>query len=256
MGIIAKAYLPKPPLAPLELCWISVDALVDFFIRSSIKLMPISKQKKVEILGALDAGMKDAETVVFVNFHKLPGKDLTSFRKQLRESGVTYYVAKKTLVKRALDAKKVTGTQPEFPGELALAWGTDPIAPAKGVYEFAKTHKDQVTLMGGVYLGAYMSKEEITALAAIPGREQLLGQFVGMINESIARVVRAMNERAIKMDAGTPQVEASAAIEATPVVAEAAPEAKAEVAVEAPKEDATPAVAEAMEATPEAPAAA
>lgn len=214
--------------------------------------MPISKTKKVEILSTLDAGMKDAETVVFVNFHKLPGKDLTALRKSLRESGVTYYVAKKTLVKRALDAKKVTGTQPAFPGELALAWGNDPIAPAKGVFEFAKTHKDQVSLMGGVYLGAYMSKEEITALAVIPGREQLLGQFVGMINESIARVVRAMNERASQMEAGAPKVETPVVAAAEPVAA--APEAVAEVAA-APAEAAP--VAEAVaEATPEAPAAA
>lgn len=227
------------------------------FIRSSITYMPISKTKKVEILSALDAGMKDAETVVFVNFHKLPGKDLTQLRRSLRESGVTYYVAKKTLVKRALDAKKVTGTQPAFPGELALAWGTDPIAPAKGVFEFAKTHKDQVSLMGGVYLGAYMSKEEITALAAIPGREQLLGQFVGMINESIARVVRAMNERANVMEAGAPKVEAPVVAAAAPAeaVAPEAVEAVAEVAVEAPAEVA-PVVAAVAEVTPEAPAAA
>lgn len=165
-------------------------------------VMAINKQKKTQILSTLDAGMKDAVTVVFVNFHKLPVKEITQLRKQLRESGVTYYVAKKTLVKRALDAKKVTGTQPILAGELALAWSTDPIAPAKGVFEFAKTHKDQVALMGGVYQGAYMSKDEITQLAAIPGRTALLGQFVGMLNESIARVVRVIDMHAAQSEAG------------------------------------------------------
>ncbi|HCM67670.1 MAG: 50S ribosomal protein L10 [Parcubacteria group bacterium GW2011_GWA2_47_7] len=190
-----------------------VDALVDFFIHSFRRFMAISKQKKVDILSTLDAGIKDAETVVFVNFHKLPGKDMTQLRKELRESGVTYFVAKKTLVRRVLDAKKVTGTQPAFDGELALAWSKDPIAPAKGVFEFAKTHKEQVSLMGGVYQGAYMSKEEITELASIPGREVLLGQFVGMLNESITRVVRAMSERAKQMEGGAPVVATEAAPE-------------------------------------------
>ncbi len=179
--------------------------------------MPITKQKKTTILSKLDAGFADAETIVFVNFHKLPVKELTLLRKELREAGVTYYVAKKTLVKRALDAKKVTGTQPALEGELALAWSTDPVAPAKGVFEFTKTHKDQMSLMGGVYQGAYMSKEEITQLASILGRDQLLSKFVGMLNESIARVVRVVNERAAKMDAG---VSAPAPV----AVAEAAPE--------------------------------
>ena len=74
-----------------------------------------------------------------------------------------------------------------------------------------------MSLMGGVYQGAYMSKEEITQLASILGRDQLLSKFVGMLNESIARVVRVVNERAAKMDAG---VSAPAPV----AVAEAAPE--------------------------------
>lgn len=188
--------------------------------------MPISKQKKTAILSKLDAGLQGAETVAFVNFYKLPGKDLTQLRRELREAGVTLYVAKKSLVRRALLAKNVTGTQPELKGELALAWGADPVAPAKGVFEFIKTHKDQMSLMGGVYQGAYMSKEEITQLAAILGRDQLLSKFVGMLNESIARVVRVINERAGTM--GAPVV-------ATPVAA-------AEVTPEVPA-DAVPAIA-------------
>lgn len=187
--------------------------------------MPISKQKKVSILSTLGEGFQGAETVAFVNFYKLPGKDLTQLRKELREAGVTLYVAKKTLVKRALEAKKVTGTQPELKGELALAWGTDPVAPAKGVFEFIKTHKEQMSLMGGVYQGAYMSKEEITQLATILGRDQLLSKFVGMLNESIARVVRVINERASTMESGTPAVAPSVAEETSvPAVAESAPE--------------------------------
>lgn len=199
------------------------------FYLSFNKFMPISKQKKTVILSTLDAGLQAAETVAFVNFYKLPGKDLTQLRKELREAGVTLYVAKKSLVKRALLAKKVTGTQPELKGELALAWGADPVAPAKGVFEFIKTHKDQMTLMGGVYQGAYMSKEEITQLAAILGRDQLLSKFVGMLNESIARVVRIISERAAKMEEGVP-----AAVAAPVVAAEATPEVPA---------DAVPAVA-------------
>ena len=181
----------------------------------SIVIMPISKQKKTQILDVLDKGFKTAETVVFVNFHKLPVKELTVLRKDLREAGVTLYVAKKTLVKRALDTKKVTGTQPALEGELALAWSVDPVAGAKGVFEFTKTHKDQMSLMGGVYQGAYMSKDEITQLASILGRDQLLSKFVGMLNESIAQVVRVLNERATVLGAGAPATAPVVVAEAT-----------------------------------------
>ena len=158
--------------------------------------MAITKQKKVDILEKLDESLKDAETIVFVNFHGLPVGETTLFRKKLREAGVGYYVAKKTLVKRALEAKGVKGTQPSLDGELGLAWSGDPVASAKGVYEFAKLHKEKIALLGGVYQGTYMSKEEITGLAAIPSREVLLGQFVGMLNESIAKIVRVIDMKA------------------------------------------------------------
>jgi large subunit ribosomal protein L10 len=163
--------------------------------------MAITKQKKTEILAKLDAGLKDAETITFVNFHGLTVGEVTELRNKLREAGVSYYVAKKTLVKRALDAKGITGTQPELAGELALAWSADPVASPKGVYEFAKTHKDKISLLGGVYQGQYFSKEEITTLASIPSMLGLRGQFVGMLNQSIASFVRVVDARAQKLEA-------------------------------------------------------
>lgn len=162
--------------------------------------MAISKQKKGAILEKLDASLKGAETVAFVNFHGLNVKEVTTLRKELRDAGVSYYVAKKTLVKRALDARGVTGTQPEFPGELAIAWSADAVASAKGVHEFAKTRKDKISLVGGVYQGKYLSKDEVVTLAAIPSMLGLRSQFVGMLNNSIGGVVRAFDAKAKQME--------------------------------------------------------
>lgn len=162
--------------------------------------MAISKTKKGEILEKLNESLKTAETVAFVNFHGLSVKEVTTLRKELRDAGVSYYVAKKTLVKRALDARGVTGTQPELPGELAIAWSGDAVASAKGVHEFAKTRKDKIALVGGVYQGKYLSKEEVITLAAIPSMLGLRSQFVGMLNNSIGGVVRALDAKAKQME--------------------------------------------------------
>lgn len=160
--------------------------------------MAISKAKKVEIIATLEAGIKSAETVTFVNFHGLKVNEVSELRKQLRAAGVSYYVAKKTLVKRALDAQKVSGTQPEMPGELALAWSDDAVASPKGVFEFQKLHKDKIALVGGVYQGAYMSKEEITTLASIPSMLGLRTQFVGILNQGMGSFVRLLDAKAKK----------------------------------------------------------
>ena len=191
-------------------------------IRKQKHNVAISKAKKVEIVDTITKGLKEAETVTFVNFHGLTVKEVTELRKALRGQGVKYYVAKKTLVKRALDAEKVTGTLPDLTGELALAWSSDPIASAKGVFEFQKTHKEKVKLLGGVYQGAYMNQSEITTLAMIPGMDGLRGQFLSLLQNSIAGVVRVIDAKATAMGASV-----SAAVA---VVAEAAPEAVPEVA--------------------------
>jgi large subunit ribosomal protein L10 len=162
--------------------------------------MAISKEKKRNILAKLDAGLKDASTVAFVRFDKLSVKEADELRKKLREQGVSYYVAKKTLVKRALEAHGYTGDMPTMEGELALAWSTDQVAPAKGIFEFAKTHKEQVMFLGGIFDGRYVSKEEITAIAAIPGRDMLYGKIVGILNASIANVVRVLDAKAKQME--------------------------------------------------------
>jgi large subunit ribosomal protein L10 len=179
------------------------SSVVDLFIyqhtRKSID-MAISREKKSAILTKLDAGLKDASTVAFVRFDKLTVKEADELRKKLREQGVSYYVAKKTLVKRALNAHGYEGEMPEMEGELALAWSKDQIAPAKGLYEFAKTHKEQVMFLGGIFDGKYVSKQAITEIASIPSREGLYGQVVGILNASIANVVRAIDAKAKQME--------------------------------------------------------
>ena len=99
-----------------------------------IKLMAISKDKKSEIVGKLKKVFKDAKSLVFVNFHGLNVTNATSMRKALKNEGVSYTVAKKTLISLVLKKEKFEGAEPLLDGELALAWGEDMIDPARGIY--------------------------------------------------------------------------------------------------------------------------
>jgi large subunit ribosomal protein L10 len=144
--------------------------------------MAITKGKKVEILSKLEGIVKDASTLVFVGFKGLSVSDTTKMRRALREKSVGYIVAKKTLMKRAFDAMGYQGTLPELGGEVALAWSKDEIAPAQGVREFEKQFKDKLSILGGVFGGAYKSKAEMTEIASIPALPVLRGMFAQLIN--------------------------------------------------------------------------
>lgn len=163
--------------------------------------MAITKQKKEEILAGVTDAVANSESIVFVNFHGLSVSDTTSFRKGLRGNDVSYKVAKKTLVKRALDAANVEGDMPTLDGELAIAYGADLLAPAREVYNFQKDHKEEVQILGGVYEGKYMNRDEMVNIASIPPLEVLRGQFVNLINTPIQQLVVGLSQIAEKKEA-------------------------------------------------------
>jgi len=147
--------------------------------------MALHRQKKEEVLLKLADLFKRAATVVFVNFHGLSVSDTTALRAKLKGEGVSYFVAKKTLVRKALADAALDGAAPELPGELALAFGDDPIAPARNIHEFAKKHTGQLSILGGIFEGRYSAQEEMQEIAAIPSREALYGMFLNVINSPV-----------------------------------------------------------------------
>ncbi|HDQ16621.1 MAG TPA: 50S ribosomal protein L10 [Candidatus Vogelbacteria bacterium] len=148
--------------------------------------MAITKEKKIDILAKLKEMLSDAKSAVFVNFHGLSVNETSAFRRALKESGVKYFVAKKTLIRLALGDKKFEGEVPSLEGEIALATGDDLLAPAREVYEFSKKYKDNVQIVGGVFDGRYMNMSEMLEVAQIPSREVLYGRLVGLLNWPLA----------------------------------------------------------------------
>ena len=164
--------------------------------------MALTKQKKVSLVKEFTGLVEGAKSIVFVQFKKLPVSETTELRRALRAENSGYKVTKKTLLKRVLAEKGYTGELPELAGEIAIAYGEDLIAPARGVYAFHKTHKDTISIMGGVFDGKYMNASEMTSIATIPGRETLIAQFVNLINSPIQRmavVTQAIAEKKAEM---------------------------------------------------------
>lgn len=163
--------------------------------------MAITKEKKKAISEKLEGIVKESKTMVFVGFKGLPVAETTSMRKELREQGVGYFVAKKTLIDRALKGGSFEGEVPELPGEVAVAYSTDAIAPAQGVRAFEKQYTEQISILGGVFADAYKTKEEMTEIASIPPLPVLRGMFVNVINSPIQGLVLSLNAIADKKSA-------------------------------------------------------
>lgn len=156
--------------------------------------MAKTKEQKKAVVKVLASVVKDAKSVVFVNFNKLPVDDETVLRRALLNSGSKYQVVKKTLLKKAFDGLGFTGEMADMPGMIGIATGLDLIAPAREVYEFQKTHKDLVSIVGGVFDGRFVGMDEMMSIATIPTREVLNGMFANIINSPLQRFAIVLSE--------------------------------------------------------------
>ena len=157
--------------------------------------MAITKAKKTEVVTKVGDAIKDAASVVFVHFKGLSVEDTSAMRRTLKAEGVGYMVAKKTLIKHALANKGYTGDMPELPGEIAIAWSAeDPTLAARDIYEHGKKHKDTLTIVGGIFEGAYQDAVAMNAIATIPPLPVLRGMFVNVINSPIQGIVIALDK--------------------------------------------------------------
>jgi large subunit ribosomal protein L10 len=163
--------------------------------------MAISKTKKQDIVARVSEILKDSKSVVFVNFHKVSVLDMTDIRKQLRGQGVGFYIAKKTLTKRALGDASVTGDMPDLQGEVAIVYSEDMLAPAREIYSFQKSLDGRISILGGIFEGTFKNKAEMETIASIPSRQTLYAQFVNLINSPIQGLVLGLNAIAEKREA-------------------------------------------------------
>jgi len=171
--------------------------------------MAINKDQKKEIVKKVEEIIAKGKSLVFVNFHGLTVAGINNLRRNLQAKGMGYYVAKKTLVRRAFDRAKVEGEMPPLDGEVAIAYlpaealakaGGDELLAIKEIYDFHKKNQDVIKIIGGVFEGAFASAEKMLTLAKIPNREVLLGQFVNIINSPIQGLVVGLEAIAKKKE--------------------------------------------------------
>jgi large subunit ribosomal protein L10 len=160
--------------------------------------MAITRKKKEEVISRAETIVSNAKTLVFARFKGLPVEEQSEIRAAFRAQGVGYTVIKKTLLGRALDAQKITGTMPVLEGEIAVAYGEDELAPARELAVFVKKYPELLSFAGGVFGGAYVDKAGIISIASIPGMETLRAQFVQLINSPRQRFAGVLNAKAEK----------------------------------------------------------
>ena len=116
---------------------------------------------KRQIVQAIAEDVKDAASVVLVDYRGLTVAQDTELRKQLRDAGIVYKVCKNTMMKRAFEGTELAALEEHLEGPSAIAISKDDAtAPARILCKFAKDAK-ALELKAGVIEGTDVYKRQI-----------------------------------------------------------------------------------------------
>ncbi|HCM89302.1 MULTISPECIES: 50S ribosomal protein L10 [Vagococcus] len=153
--------------------------------------------KKAQEVEVVTAKLKEAASVVVVDYRGLTVEQVTDLRKQLRDANVEMKVIKNGILRRAAEQAGLEGLGDVFVGPTAVAFSNeDVVAPAKIMNDFAKG-ADKLEIKGGIIEGNVSSVEEIVALAKLPSREGLLSMLLSVLQapvRNVAYAVKAVSE--------------------------------------------------------------
>lgn len=156
--------------------------------------MPKTKAQKQTIITEISDKVKQAKSMVFVNFDKLTVLENEELRKELKKEGNEYLATKKTLLEKSLQESGFENLAvKEFTGQIATVFGfQDEISPAKILSKFAKDKKNKIFFMGGILENKFIVAEKVQELAKLPAREELYAKLVGTLNAPISGFVNAL----------------------------------------------------------------
>lgn len=154
--------------------------------------MLLKRSDKEQLVKDMTDSLKNAKTVVLVNYQGLKVSEIQDLKIKLRQQGIGFQITKNTLFKIALKNEGIEVESGLLDQPVAAVWGvTDEVIPAKLTVEFGKT-AEKLEIIGGIVNGNFADTNMIKQLAALPGRDELYAKLVGTLNAPMSRLVNAL----------------------------------------------------------------
>ena len=160
--------------------------------------MAKTKAQKKVTLDRLTTAFKSGLPAVFVHFKGVNVADESAMRVAFKSDNISYFVAKKTLIGKALTESGVTGVAPALEGEVAVAYavsGNDETLPARLAHGYAKKFgAERFSILGGIFEKTLKGREDMVEIATIPSISVLRGMFANIINSPRQRIATVLSK--------------------------------------------------------------
>ena len=131
---------------------------------------------------------------MIVGFTKLTVNKDQEFRSQLRSVGANFKVVKNTLARIAVKGTPYEGATEHLKGVTGIAWtDDDAVVLSKTVSKFIKDNAAIYTFKAGVVEGRVVDLAQVTAIASLPSKEELISKLMFVINAQAQRIVTVIN---------------------------------------------------------------
>ena len=155
----------------------------------------MKRSEKNDFVQKLKDEIKTASSVIVAHYDGLSVLDTDNLRKEMRNSGAKFKVTKNRLTKIALADTPYESIADLFVGPTAIAYSSDPVAPAKVSVNFEKK-LENFKIIGGGYEGNKIDKNKINFLATLPSLDQIRGKLLGLLNAPAQKIASVVQEPA------------------------------------------------------------
>jgi len=160
----------------------------------------MNRTEKQQLIDELHTEFGRSPHAILVDFRGLSVPAVTEFRRKVRLAGSRYRVVKNTLALRAVKDTPLAGLAVKFDNTTGVAYtGTDPVALAKVLVDFAKDHPQLVVKAGWVAGSQMLDADGVKALSTMPSLPELRARFLGLLQAPATRLVRVLNAPATQM---------------------------------------------------------
>jgi len=173
--------------------------------------LSLNRNEKEAVVTGVAAQVARSQTLALAEYRGLTVEHMNKLRVDARAKGVYLHVLKNSLARRAVAGTPFECAAGAMSGPLIYGFSEDAVAAAKVIADFAKGN-DKLVVKAGAYAGKALDADGVKALAAIPSKEVLLAQLLGLMQSPISRIARVLAAVAEKKGGGAE----------SPAVAEAA----------------------------------
>jgi len=153
--------------------------------------MPLTRDDKQKLIEQYNQGLAEAPHAFLLSYKGITVPQVTELRSRVRATGGEYVVVKNTLALRAIDSKSLEALKEHFVGPTAVVFGSDPVALAKALTDFAKD-VPAVQFKAGMVEGRAIAAEQIKDIASLPSRNELIAKLLFLLQSPITRFARVL----------------------------------------------------------------